>query len=68
MTATPDGEDHSQDTGETAADEVAEATREPDLNAVGDNHMPDDLREAERESGEESRDRAAQARGDRTGD
>ena len=36
MTATPGGKDGAADS--------------PDLDAVGDNHMPEDLRRAERES------------------
>lgn len=44
MTATPGGKDGAADS--------------PDLDAVGDNHMPEDLRRAERESSARSGDPA----------
>ena len=41
MTATPEGDGEEPET---------QGMSDPDLDAIGDNHMPDDLRESEREA------------------
>lgn len=48
MTAKPGGEDEEE--------HQDEGTREPDLNAVGDNHMPEDVRQSVRERSQQTGD------------
>ncbi|HSE07915.1 MAG TPA: hypothetical protein VLB29_04565 [Nocardioidaceae bacterium] len=44
--------------------DAGEPTRKPDLDAVGDSHMPDDLREAERERAQDEAREDSEAEGD----